>query len=365
MMRKWLPWLIVPVILASLVVAFHSRHPSLLQDTDTRVLLEAIRERQDPWSWFTGDWPLENHFYRPISTLVFEIDNSLYGDRAAGYGLTNAILAAVCIIAVFWLGRELTDSAPLAGLGSTLFALQHFKGPVLEWISSALWLLAGLVWLRLLFKGRQPARILLLSLLLAYCAWTIPGPINFDGRIVEWLPGRTASTMTMFALVAMAAYARFERLTAAKGKDPIPTSTDLPATKGTAVAVAGKYSWVWVGIALMATILALGSYEQAVMLPALITGIAILYVSAGRKPNWWVVASTWLVLVAYLVIRSNLVASEVSQYQSQQFRSGPGVMLSILEYVAPLYSWMQTFVQSLSTGLLILLTGAVWAPLFS
>ncbi|RYG37669.1 hypothetical protein EON81_05960, partial [bacterium] len=108
MKRAWPGWL--TIALCGVAVWF-SRvgSASLLQDSDTAVLLAKIRERGNPLSWFAGDWPLGNHFYRPVSTLSFELDNALYGNHAEGYGATNALLAIACIAALFWMLRELTD----------------------------------------------------------------------------------------------------------------------------------------------------------------------------------------------------------------------------------------------------------------
>ncbi|MCG9894016.1 MAG: hypothetical protein MH204_00890, partial [Fimbriimonadaceae bacterium] len=116
-------WLIPPLIVSILIVWGHSRSAGMMDDSDTRVLLAKIREVGNPWAWFAGDWPLENHFYRPISTLFFELDNALYRDRAAGYGLTNALLVAAAVMLLYaWL-RELLDSRPLASLSAALFGV--------------------------------------------------------------------------------------------------------------------------------------------------------------------------------------------------------------------------------------------------
>src|SRR5690349_12884450 len=40
------------------------------------------------------------------------------------------------------------------------------------------------------------------------------GMTGLSARMIGWLPGRTASVMTVFCLIALAAYARYERTSA-------------------------------------------------------------------------------------------------------------------------------------------------------
>ena len=69
-MKRWAPWFLVVAGLCALLFAGRTESPSLLEDTDTVALLTRLREVRDPMAWFKGDWPLQNHFYRPISTLT-------------------------------------------------------------------------------------------------------------------------------------------------------------------------------------------------------------------------------------------------------------------------------------------------------
>src|SRR5687767_2966864 len=105
-MKRWGIGLLL-VLLSCVPVLLHresSRY--LLEDTDTKVLLQTIRQENAPFSWFVQDWPLRNHFYRPVSTLVFEVDSRIHGDNAAGFGLTNALLCVGCVLLLFWFLRE-------------------------------------------------------------------------------------------------------------------------------------------------------------------------------------------------------------------------------------------------------------------
>ena len=366
--RTWGPWLLVPLLLALGMVLNHARGAALLQDSDTKVLLEVIRDRQNPWGWFTQDWPLENHFYRPVSTLVFEYDNWRFGNDAAGYGLTNALLAAFCIGLLFWLARELLDSPWMAGLSATLFAFWLAGSTLPGLAAAALGGAAILVFAGLLRGGFRSkiGSVLLAAGGLSAVAWSL-NPIGDDlnMRVVGWIPGRTASVMLVFVLIALAAYTRYERLTAAAPRPVAPSPEDLPATRSTQVVDPGPFPAIWLGLALVATALALGAYEQAVMLPALLTGVAIAFALAfRRRPHWLAHVGFWGLLGGYLFIRSRYVPSEVSGYQAQQFREGPDVFFSMLRIFGPGWDAGSGLLISLSVGPLVFLTSTPWMQLW-
>lgn len=365
-MKRWLPWLALPLLMAVWLVSNPARGQAMLQDTDTKVLLAAIRERNDPLSWFGGDWPLQNHFYRPVSTITFEFDNALYGDNAEGYGRTNAILAALCILATFWLWREVTNDRLKTTLATLWFAGFHFWGNVQGLVSGLCWLLAGLSLIGLARGGLKDKvwPVAAAGLGLVFLSEIFAVSTDFSYRVVAWLPGRTASVMTVFALVSLASYARYLRLTTTPAPAPA-TAIDVPATKGTVVEKPAKFSGMCLAVSFVAAALALGSYEQAVMLPAIVTALFVLAKTQRRKPNIGPVVGFWVLLGAYLVLRSRLVPSDVSGYQAQQFRSGPGVYLAIADFGFPIFKSAITLANNLSTDLLTLLTGSTWAALFS
>ncbi len=253
---------------ASLPILFAwNRSPALLEDSDTKGILTAIRAAHDPLKWFRGDWPIENHFYRPVVSLVFEADNALYHDNAAGYGLTNALLCFLCPLLLFWLLRELTDRPWPSALGASVFALWNvgLTGPLsdlaywLAWIT----LLVGSLRHRRAWRSYLPATLVLFAL----SSELLPIRI-LQGRMIDWIPGRTASTMTVLALVAMAAYARYERLRRPEAPPEEPTPQTPPAPPNTEAAAKLGNPTPWAFVALAATAHALGTYEQAVMLPA-------------------------------------------------------------------------------------------------
>jgi hypothetical protein len=360
--KRWTVALVAAILAAVVVFASRSTSPALLQDTDTAVALAKIRERHDPLSWFAGDWPLENHFYRPISTLVFEIDNRLYGDQPAGYATTNALLCALCVLLAFWLFRELTDRPLLSAAATLIFAEWHLgkldvAGSVLQ-----LLLLVALVGgvLRHGFRISRYAPAVLV-LMAAQTWFNMAAPIR--GRTIDWIPGRTATTMTVFCLIALAAYARYERLGAERVK-ATPGPLDPPATRNTEIAQ-GKGSAGWAALSLVALTLALGSYEQAVMLPACLLAVACAFRWRGYRVRWGWQAPAWALLVGYLILRTVLIPREVSSYQDQQLRFGPGVYLTLVDYVMPSLGTLWALATSFEGGWLGLMTSAPYYALLA
>lgn len=350
----------VALLGAFLVVADRSANPLMLHDTDTAVLLQTIRARHDPLSWFVGDWPLQNHFYRPISTLAFELDNRLYGSAASGYGLTNALLCALSVLLLFWFVRELTDLPVLSAGSAALFALWTAGSTSLA-ISCVSLLglacLAGGLWRHQLRIGWYLPGYFVF----AFAASELHGIRPLEARMLDWLPGRTASVMCVFALIAMAAYARYER-TSAKRLVAAPGPLDPPATRNTVRArEPSKFSFLWAVGALLACAAALGSYEQAVMLPACVLGVAIVQRLRGYKVRWGWQLGFWSLLAAYLVLRSRLIPVMPSHYQLQQFRHGPGVYLSLTEFLLPAFGSYPAFIQTFDEGFLLLLNPQLWS----
>jgi hypothetical protein len=322
------------MLLAVITALTHARAPGLLGDSDTREILSQIRERSDPWSWFFGDWPLANHFYRPVSTLTFEIDNALYGGAAWGYGLTNALLGSACILLLFWLVRELTSSPWQSAAASSLFGVWHLTGGG----TPGAWLISAAGWLSLIGLFRGGSRTLAASSFLTaqWLASEFGAMFHLRPQVLDWIPGRTASVMAVFCLASMASYARFERIGAPRRAAPAAGAEDRPPTRSTDPREGERRpAWPWLILALAGLALALGSYEQAVMLPALLLAVAVWMAVKGRKPRWALHLGFWGMLAGYIALRAAILPREASGYQSQQFRDGPGVGLDIAAYLFP------------------------------
>lgn len=356
------------VVLVSCLWLFFQRisSPELLQDSDTRVLLDAVARRNAPLSWFGGDWPLANHFYRPLPTLAFELDRHLYGNNAAGYGMTNMLLCILCTLLLFWYLRELTDRPWLTGIATTLFALWQ-----IDWTwpaTLAMWIGVIAFLLGMVRHGIRGIRLWLPPLLVGLELSTQIGSSPAIGHITfGWLPGRTATVMTVFALIATAAYARYERLSAERSRPEI-TPLDPPATRSSVQAGEIAPRWVvgWALLAVAAGALAFASYEQAVMLPAIFLATACTLRWQGYRVRWGWQGAFWGLLVGYAILRHALIPSAPSSYQLQQFRDGSGVWLSIAGYLMP----SLTYLPSISTWTLdlfpaMLLSGETYQPVLA
>lgn len=362
-LRKWAPAGVVVFLASVIMVLTRPVNPELLRDSDTKVLLETISQVQNPWHWFTNDWPLRNHFYRPISTLPFEWDLALHGSNAGGYSLTNALLAAVGVGLVAWWLREFTDSVAATTAGTAIFTLWLVGGagwllvpwPFLPWVI--------LVW-GAVRHGKDARRYLPAFFLLTFLPYELAGIEYLRYTILQWIPGRTASAMAIFTMSAVAAYCRYVRLA-----NPLPAREpgplDPPATRSSGrLAAPPKGSlWPWIGLVHVSVALALGAYEQAVMLPAVITGLAVSFWWQGRRVSLWLALSTWAWLPVYWLVRRAFVPSAVSQYQDQQFRSGPGVWGSISEYIAVPFGSFANWQSYTDAGPLILLTSGPYTSL--
>ena len=356
-------------LLASFAIVLHrASGPFLLQDSDTGVLLATIRERKAPFSWFLGDWPLFNHFYRPIPTLAFEADNALYRDGAWGYGLTNALLCAACVLALYALLRRL-GSALFATLGALLFAAW-----TLDWSgfpdALILPLAAAPLVVALLRRGDSrpkggAAYALLVGLGVLALARELVGIQPLYARTVAWLPGRTATTCALFALLALATYAA-SVLTGAEPRDDRPIlPTDPPATRSSVLTEPNpRLARLWFAASLLFTWLSLSSYEQGVMVPTLIFGVGLLF-SPRYRVRFGAQILHWGLLVGYLVLRAAIIPVAPSGYQRQVVRTGPGVALSLLDYLSPSLGSGVSLATSLSVGPETLLLPAPWISLFS
>ena len=346
----------------------------MLEDTDTVALINRIQEVRDPSAWFKGDWPLQNHFYRPISTLAFEFDvvmsDGYEGEispfYAANFGRMQAVYAIACILLLFWFLREATNSPWLTGVSTALFAVWHISDVPLQWLGLALSWAWVLCLLGLLRGGRE--KLWPIALGACGCLFLSESllPVEaFASRIVEWLPGRTASVMTMFALLSLASYARVVRLGALRAL-PAATSEDVPATKSATVGGLGRVEGaVLISLSVVGLLLALGSYEQAVMVPALLFGVWLMFWLRGYRSGWWPHIVFWSVLAGYLVLRSQLVPTDVSGYQDQQFRSGPGVWIVLGDYVLPSAYGLFGLWGTLSAGWAVVITSQFWTPVIT
>lgn len=307
-----------------------SKSEYLLLDSDTAGILAAIRERGNALSWFRSDWPLANHFYRPVSTLFFELDLWLHGERAAGYAWTNALLVAFALPALYALAQRFLN--PMQALAPVvLFTLWAAEG-ALRFPSWVPWGVGALLVLPRLRSRQWWESALMVLAAVAASGW-LAGVETLPLRMLEWIPGRTASVMTFFALPALAlAFRAFEK-------------REVVSAVGATVCF----------------FLALASYEQAVMLP-----IALGTLVLGLRLKWrhwhWIAVSA-AVFACYLALRLSFVPTGVSRYQDQQFRSLQTFWMPISDYIAP---WARSIpVIGMTSEPLELLVGPLLPMLFA
>ncbi len=344
---------------------------ALLQDTDTSVLVGKLNEYNNPWRWFTHDWPLENHFYRPISTLFFEFDNRLHPGSNAGFGLTNAIICCFATLALYWFLCEVKRSIPVAVAGTWLFVCWTLGG----WFFGTWWqfIVSWLPFtLLLIIFGRMIAE--------KKFNWTalIVGASGFYvwGRLVDmqaglsahamyWLPGRTATSMAIFALIALASYVRFERLGAPSSPAKDAGPMDPPATRSSNQRGEPANHWGWFALSCLATAVALGAYEQAVMIPTLIFILGVWLRVTGYQTRFSFQIFFWAILVGYVVYRVQIIPVAPSGYQKQQFRQGAGLWIDILSYILPGIFGLTSVISSLSISILVMMNEMFWTSIGS
>ena len=120
-----------------------------IRDFDLRVLV-------------LGNWAGLD-LYRPLALISIAADHALWGDRPAGFHLTNVLLHGAVTWLVWWLARPLTGHRA-AWIASLVFGLHPLQSAVVYWISARADLLAaGLVLLGLgahlrAVSGENPAR---------------------------------------------------------------------------------------------------------------------------------------------------------------------------------------------------------------
>ncbi len=308
-MRSW--WLVLGVILTlNLWALAHWHYDEGLDDfenLDVRVIVQNLQQPHHPLQWFVGDWALGNGFYRPLPSLLYELDYALWGTNLLAYKWLNGLIATLCTMLAVWWAYELSRDFKLAlGVGF-LFTLWQtgLVGAYPNWVVYVGGALGGVAGYWLWRDGR---RAILLSALVITALLEIRFVPNlpdlhlasFSYRAVGWIPGRTATLMTLFALIALASYCRYAR-TGGKG---------------------------WAMVSLIGMLGALGSYEGAIVLPVLMALCGWAVWRTGGRFVWWLPA----VGLAFLALYGWLYLSVVpigSDYQVQRMRPLTSLTLTL------------------------------------
>ncbi|HEY5995418.1 MAG TPA: glycosyltransferase family 39 protein [Candidatus Deferrimicrobiaceae bacterium] len=77
-----------------------------------------------------------NPYYRPLTTASFALDYALWGDRAAGYHLTNILFHLATCIALFFIVLRVTGRSAHALVGTLFFAVHPAHSEPVGYISA-------------------------------------------------------------------------------------------------------------------------------------------------------------------------------------------------------------------------------------
>ncbi len=331
---------------------------ALRADTDTAVMLDAMRD-SGGWRgigrWLTGDWFLENGFYRPTTCLSLILDYTLYGERAWGYRLTNWLLmlltALGVLMAVRAFAREVgfAQADALGCVAALLFSLQQtgltalFKGWSTWWFVGGLWLVGVFVGAvphprapspeasgEGVSQSLSPSRGEGTGEGVSQSLSPSRGEGTGEGVSQSLSPSRRKSAL-MLALIAGAWLWGFERAMGTGYERLISWVPSRTALVMTVLSVWGVYClllgarqgrWGWLLLGLLLLLLALGAYEQAITLVPLLIALALARRRAwGRATTGALCTGAIAAAIVVITLRLALVPLEPSRYQQQQLRS--------------------------------------------
>jgi len=306
-------------------------------------MLDAVQQH-GALRWLVGDWLLENGFYRPISSVSIALDYALNGESGWGFRLTNWLLMILTALGAWALVRAYARlvGSPHAewlalGVGVALSLQQiGLTSIVSKW--SAWWFVGAVVGIvasrKVLSRsfrfpppreGNQLGTVppagrgnlkegVQVILAIGALFWGFDRLLATEyTRLITWVPSRTALLGAMFGVWAMYALLRG----------------------------ATERRWGWLALGGVLYLLALGSYEQPIMLVALVGALAF-----WRRRDWggwgaraFAVGAACAVLV--FALRFALLPAEPTAYQRQQLRSslsGP-VSTYLTELLPPVGQW--------------------------
>ncbi len=341
------PWFAVALILlCSLAALSEVTTTPLAADPDTPDLLKEIRKEltvSGVLGWSVHDWPLRNHFYRPVPAWSLALDSAVYGDWAPGYRITNLVLATAAALMVYWWIALWTRRSELGLVAGLIFQFRQADMPaILPYPAAPLAAVAALLLMACLVRTTEaerrrragivvrlavvPAAVVALSL-----EWQANAPI------IAWIATRTAILGGLFSVACAAACTAY-----------IHTGRRAPLLATLVLAA-----------------LALGSYEQSVMVVAF--PLASLLAVRGASVRRAVGATLALVGTdaAYAVVRYLAVGASASGYQMLQAKSSQwGGPMELLRYTfAPYCLVPQIVLRTSTSGLLAVMDEATWGML--
>jgi len=314
--RGWLIGLALIVALNGGAVFYWHRDDGLwdsFENLDVRAILARLEQPHQPLAWFIGDWVLGNGFYRPLPSLLYELDHRLWGRALLRYKWTNGLLSVACaLLLVLWV-LELSASRSLALLTGLIFT--SWQTGLLQGLPSwLLWsgalLCAGLIWR---FSGDRHSAlvagcfVMVLGLELGFIP-NLPDlhQASFAYRAMGWIPGRTATLMTLFALLSLWAYSR----------------------------LCWRGGWGWAALSVAGFAGALASYEQAIVLPLLMAGCGLAIRAQGGRFVWLPLALSLILLELYLWFYLSVIPTQ-TEYHQQRLRRFYSLGMSLTHWLLP------------------------------
>jgi hypothetical protein len=359
-------------------------------------MLDAVKQH-GTLRWLFGDWLLENGFYRPVSSLSIAQDYALYGEAGWGFRLTNWLLMALTAIGAWALVRAYARLVgnPYAewlalGVGVALSLQQTGLTSVVAkwsawwfvWMVAVVWVIKIVLPPSLRFPPlREGNRVGAGSPLRREESQIGAVPPASRGNLQEGVQTIHPSAVppagrgnlqegvqtihpsavppagrgnlqegVQIILAVGALFWGFDRLLATEYTRLIPWVPSRTALLGTMFGVWAMYAllrgasqrrWGWLVLGGGLYLLALGSYEQPIMLVALVGALAF-----WRRRDWvgwgaraFAVAAACAVLV--FALRFALLPAEPTPYQRQQLRSslsGP-IATYLTELLPPAGQW--------------------------
>lgn len=286
-----------------------------LENHDLRFLLTSVRDRDAPLSWFVSDWPLYNGFYRPLPTLSFELDNALFYNHLSLYRWQNFLIALGCAFLTVWFVWELFRSCLGAIACGLVFSLWQSGITNLLPLETVGLIVGGLLFL----YGLWPRHGGLVKWFVVGClVYMVFRELSlesqrldivqatFSFRSIGWPVGRTATLFAFFGLVTIASYCRFER----------------------------SGSLFWGILSLVALLGCFGSYEQCVVMPAVLLACAIALRIQGVRVHWLYHILPIGMTTIYVVLHSIYLPPD-TRYRSQALRGLQGGLRQLTEWVFP------------------------------
>lgn len=276
------------------------------ENHDTRVIVAALRSGEKSLGeYFVGDWALGNGFYRPLPSVAYAADEALWGDDFPMYKIQTWIYPTLVAFTLFFFVAQLTGRRGFAWACAMLFS--GWQTGVLQPMDTDLWVrlaegaallaLVGVLvygaWRKergwLWWLGTAALGFLLIRQIVFVFDLRDLHMKPFAYRAMGWPPGRTATMMSLFALLSLGgfcAHARTRRL-------------------------------AWLGLTLAGLVGAILCYEQAIVIPALLIGCAWWLRSEGARPAWSAVAVAVAIVGAYAAWHTATIQAD-TDYRNQR-----------------------------------------------